>query len=55
MRDTLVKLAGPHGGGYLLIALAPFALAALAAVIYVLTDGVMMIWDTFNLIRWWLS
>jgi hypothetical protein len=48
------NLAGPHGGGYLLLALMPFALVAAAVLLYLVAMGVMTIWGAYEIGKGWL-
>jgi hypothetical protein len=50
----LRNLAGPHGGGYLLLALLPFGIAALLLFLYLVAMGVMTIWGAYEMGLGWL-
>lgn len=54
MSDRLAKLAGPHGGGYLLIALAPFAFAAVLWLLYFAAVGIGAIVGAYEMGKGWL-
>jgi hypothetical protein len=49
-----MKLAGPHGGGYLLLALLPFALAAAALFLYLAVGGFVAIYGAYEIGLGWL-
>lgn len=54
MSDRFAKLAGPHGGGYLLFALLPFAIAAALWLLYFAAVGVGAIWAAYDMGKGWL-
>jgi hypothetical protein len=54
MSNRLAKYAGLHGGGYLLLALAPFWLAWWVAKLSILIFGCWAIWCIYQMGSGWL-
>jgi hypothetical protein len=46
-----MNLAGPHGGGYLLLALMLFGLPVSAFILYLAASGLMAVWG-FSQMGW---
>jgi len=54
MTDRLTKLAGPHGGGYLLLALLLIGFPVAAFLLYLFAFSVMTIWGFYEMGLGWL-
>lgn len=54
MSDRLAKLAGPHGGGYLLLAALPFGFAAVLGLGYLLAVGIGVLVGSYEMGQGWL-
>jgi hypothetical protein len=48
------NVAGPHGGGYLMLVLMPFAVTGSALLLYLVAMGVMTIWGAYEMGLGWL-
>jgi hypothetical protein len=49
-----MNFSGPHGGGYLLLALLPFVLIAAAFLLYLVGFGVVVIGNAYEIGKGWL-